>query len=165
MNKAPRPQPVPTRPQTIRTRARTAQAQAAEAQTTSSPLASQLLVTVRGLELSASIGVHPHEHTRLQPIRVDITLDLGPTPAPQDDRLAETVDYQAVCEATEALVAQGHVQLVETLADRIAQWCLRDSRVHAVTVVIEKPDALANAQSAGCSLTVTRPARPSDAPI
>jgi len=50
----------------------------------------------------------------------------------------------------------GHVNLVETLAERIAGDCLADARVAAVRVRIEKPDVIANAQAVGVEIVRTR---------
>lgn len=117
-----------------------------------------MTIFVHGLELDASIGVHPHEYDRRQRIIVDVTLDLGATPPPRHDRLGETVDYQSVARQIVAFARDGHVQLVETLADRIAEWCLQDDRVLAVTVRVAKPEALADAAAAGCEISRTRSA-------
>ncbi len=142
----PRPTPWPARPETIRTRAN----RQAHTRTTR--------VFVKGLRVSASIGVHPHEHETRQTILVDVALDLGALPGPRRDRLAETFDYQAVATHVASLAREGHVQLVETLAQRIAAWCLEDARVQSVSVRIEKPDALEGAHAAGCELVLYRQA-------
>jgi 7,8-dihydroneopterin aldolase/epimerase/oxygenase len=111
------------------------------------------MIFVKGLRVDASIGVHPHEHETTQPIFIDVQLDMGETPSPVEDRLGETVDYEAVAEQAKQLARQGHVQLVETLAEKLADWCLQDARVCAVTVRIEKPNALAAADAAGVEIT------------
>ncbi len=113
----------------------------------------QCTIFVRGLRVDASIGVYPHEHESTQPIFIDVRLDLGDTPPPVEDRLGETIDYEAVANQAKSLAKEGHVQLVETLAERLANWCLEDPRVKAVTVRIEKPNALAAADAAGVEIT------------
>lgn len=113
-------------------------------------------VFLRRLEVMATIGVHPHEQGRTQRIYVDVTADVDPDSAPRDDRLAETLDYQALAHAVQDLAVERHIQLVETLAERIADWCFADARVRRVHVRIEKPEALSNAAAAGCELTRTR---------
>ncbi len=112
-------------------------------------------IFVKGLRVDASIGVHPHEHEGTQPIFIDVYLDVGGM-RPQDDRLAETIDYEAVANKARDLARAGHVQLVETLAERLADWCLRDRRVLAVRVRIEKPNALAAANAAGVEICRVR---------
>ena len=110
-------------------------------------------IFVEGLLIQANIGVHPHEYEGTQPIIMDISLDMGPMPAPKEDRLHETLDYGLVAQKAEELTLEAHVQLVETLADRICNWALSaDPRVQAVTVKISKPQALLKADAAGVEI-------------
>ena len=114
-------------------------------------------IFVRGLLIQASIGVHPHEHEQTQPVIIDIELDMGDMVLPEDDRLAETLDYAIVAEAAERLALEAHVQLVETLAERIADWALsEDARVQRVAVSIAKPQALLKADAAGVEVVKSR---------
>ena len=112
-----------------------------------------LTVFVRGLTLEAGIGVHDHEQGRLQTLVIDVTLELTPAPV---DRLADTINYETVAAAARAIVAEGHVGLVETFADRLASACLDDGRVRRCTVRIEKPGALNGAAAAGCAVILAR---------
>lgn len=111
---------------------------------------------VRDMVLTASIGVHPHEHAAPQRIRINLDLgveDDGARPLSRQpvgrDELARVVDYEKVAERVRALVAAGHVRLVETLAERIAETCLADRRVLMARVRVEKLDIFADATSAG----------------
>lgn len=114
-------------------------------------------IFVRGLLIQASIGVHPHEHEGTQPIIIDIELDMGDMILPKEDRLHETLDYGVVAEKAEELALEAHVQLVETLAERIADWALNaDRRVERVAVAIAKPQALLKADAAGVEIVKTR---------
>lgn len=114
-------------------------------------------IFVRGLLIQASIGVHPHEHEGTQPIIIDIELDMGDMDLPQDDRLHETLDYSLVAQKAEDLAMEAHVQLVETLAERIADWALAaDPRVQRVAVAISKPQALLKADAAGVEVVKAR---------
>lgn len=140
-----KPRPVEIRPETIRRRGAPPQINP-----------SSTKVFLRDLELIASIGIHPHEHETKQRILVSVELDLGAAPGPSHDRIAEVADYQALADAIEAIVATGHVQLVETLAERIAAKCLTDKRVVQVVVRVEKPEALDNAAGAGCEIVRAR---------
>jgi len=110
-------------------------------------------IFVRGLLVQASIGVHPHEYEDTQPVIIDVELDMGGMPSPQHDRLHETLDYGLVAEKAEEIALEAHVQLVETLAARIADWALSaDSRVQACAVRIAKPQALLKADAAGVEI-------------
>lgn len=112
-----------------------------------------LTVFVRGLAVQAGIGVYDHEHGRLQSLVIDVTLDLEPHAV---ERLSDTVNYETVAEAARAIVADGHVGLVETFADRLARACLKDSVVRRARVRIEKPGALAGADAPGCEVVLAR---------
>lgn len=114
-------------------------------------------IFVRGLLIQASIGVHPHEHEQTQPVIIDIELDMGAMELPKDDRLHETLDYGLVAQKAEELALEAHVQLVETLAERIADWAISaDPRVARVAVSIAKPQALLKANMAGVEVVKTR---------
>jgi dihydroneopterin aldolase len=113
----------------------------------------KLTVFVKGLRVEAGIGVYDHEHGRLQPLVIDVSLDLGPA---EVHGLADTINYETVAASARRIVAEGHVGLVETFAERLALHCLEDDRVLAVTVRIDKPGALEAADGAGCELTYSR---------
>jgi dihydroneopterin aldolase len=111
---------------------------------------------LRDMVLTASIGVHPHEHTSPQRVRINVDLaveDDGALPLSRSpvgrDELARVVDYEKLAERVRAIVGSGHVRLVETLAERIAETCLTDQRVHVARVRVEKLDIFADATSAG----------------
>ncbi len=120
------------------------------------PIASAALGTVhvfvRDLDLEAVIGVHRHEKRRSQPIRVNIDLTVLALRRPRRDSLSQVVDYEQVVNAVRTLVAEGHLRLVETLAERIASHCLGDRRVLAARVRIEKLAAIEGARSVGVEI-------------
>jgi dihydroneopterin aldolase len=114
---------------------------------------------LRDMVLSTSIGVHPHEHSAPQRVRINVDLGveddgarpLSRTPVGRDE-LARVVDYEKVADRVRAIVGGGHVRLVETLAERIADACLTDHRVHLARVRVEKLDIFADAASAGVEI-------------
>jgi 7,8-dihydroneopterin aldolase/epimerase/oxygenase len=114
---------------------------------------------VRDLVLAARIGVHPHEHQAPQRIRLNLDLgvvDSAQTPA----ELAAVVDYEALTGRVRRLVEQGHVALVEQLAEWLARLCLEDPRVRTVRVRVEKLDALAECAAVGVEIERLNPRRP-----
>lgn len=121
-------------------------------------------VFLRDLVLSASIGVHPHEHAATQRIRVNVDLAveddgaraLSRGPVGRDE-LSRVVDYERVANQVREMVAGGHVRLVETLAERIAEVCLLDERVHMARIRVEKLDVFPDAVSAGVEIERRRP--------
>lgn len=110
------------------------------------------LVFLRGLELMARLGIHPHEKAAPQRIRLDVELVVRDEAAPADvgpDDFRRVVDYQRLVEIARDTVAQGHVLLVETLAERIALAALEDPRVLRARVMVAKPEAFADVESVG----------------
>lgn len=114
---------------------------------------------LRDLVLNANIGVHPHEHATPQRVRVNVDLgvedDGGRALSRQPigrDELARVVDYEKLADQVRAIVGAGHVRLVETLAERIAEACLADDRVLLARVRVEKLDIFADATSAGVEI-------------
>ena len=126
-------------------------------------------VFLRDLVLPASIGVHPHEHAAVQRVRINVDLGVEDDsaralsrasvgrPGVGRDDLRRVVDYEGVADAVRAIVAAGHVMLVETLAERIAESCLADPRVHLARVRVEKLHALPGAESGGVEIERERP--------
>jgi dihydroneopterin aldolase len=111
-------------------------------------------VFVTGLKVQAEIGVYKHEIGRVQPLIVDVELDL---PTDSSDRLAETLNYETILQAAQQVAGEGHIDLVETFAHRLARRCLADPRVTRARVRIEKPLALApHAVGAGVEITLLR---------
>lgn len=111
-------------------------------------------VFVTGVQVQAEIGVYRHEIGRVQPLIVDVELDV---PTNASDRLAETVNYETILKAAQDLAGQGHIGMVETFAHRLAEKCLEDARVTRARVRIEKPLALApHAVGAGVEIVVAR---------
>ncbi len=111
-------------------------------------------VFLRDFELLASVGVHAFEHEARQ--RLVINLELLVTDdavsAPGADDLARVVDYETVANRVRDLVLSGHVQLLETLCERIAASCLRDPRVRLVRVRVEKPDIFEDIAAVGVEI-------------
>jgi dihydroneopterin aldolase len=107
--------------------------------------------------LPASIGVHPHEHAAVQRVRINVdlgvddeTLTEGVAVGP--DTLSRVVDYEKIATRVRAIVGAGHVRLVETLAERIAQSCLIDPRVRTARIRVEKLDIFPDSVSAGVEI-------------
>ncbi len=117
---------------------------------------------VRDMVLEAHIGVHAHEFGRTQRVRINLDLavreehdaagaQMSRGGVGRDD-LARVVDYERIVLGARAAVAAGHVQLVETLAERLAELCLADARVVLVRVRVEKLDVFADMDSVGVEI-------------
>jgi len=109
-------------------------------------------VFVRDLDLMALIGIYDHEKRDAQRIIVNIDLSVTEGEGPKDDDISHVVSYEIVVKKVEAIIAEGHTNLVETLCEKIAASCLRDKRVVAARVRVEKPDIIPNARSVGVEI-------------
>jgi dihydroneopterin aldolase len=113
------------------------------------------LVFVRGLELQARLGVHPHEKAAPQRVVIHVELAVLDDAAPDGigpDDLKRVVDYGQIVRAARASAAEGHTLLVETLAERVAIAALADVRVQRVRVTVEKPDAYPDVAAVGVTI-------------
>ncbi|EWY38027.1 dihydroneopterin aldolase [Skermanella stibiiresistens SB22] len=109
-------------------------------------------VFIRDLVLDAQIGAYDHEREKPQRIRVNLDLQVELRPGPSRDQLADVVSYDTMIAAAKEIVGAGHVNLCETLAERIAERLLIDRRVKVATVRVEKLDVFAEAASIGVEI-------------
>ncbi len=108
-------------------------------------------VFVRDLELDARVGVYDHEKKVSQRVRINLDLAVHEDVNPADD-LGNVVCYEAIANGVRGIVHDGHVNLVETLAERIAEFCLEDPRVQTARVRVEKLHAIPDATSVGIEI-------------
>ena len=112
-----------------------------------------------GLECFAHHGVLEHEKRDGQPFVVDLVLGIDTAPAAASDDLADTVDYGGLALAVKFAVERDPVDLIETLAERIAGVCLTDDRVDWCRVTVHKPQAPIEATFRDVALTIHRSTR------
>lgn len=111
-------------------------------------------IFVRDLVVGCEIGVHPHERGRKQRVRINVEVEVSVdgTERPVDDDIGRVMSYEKIVDGIRAIVARGHINLVETLAERIAALCLKNRRALAVRVRVEKLGVYEDAASVGCEL-------------
>lgn len=109
-------------------------------------------VFIRDLVLPALIGIHRHEKDGRQRVRINLDMGVAEPDQPIQDRLSDVVCYEDVVAAVRGIVAAGHINLVETLAEEIAAHCLSDRRIKTVRVRVEKLDVFADAASVGVEI-------------
>ncbi|WP_323142166.1 dihydroneopterin aldolase [Massilia phyllosphaerae] len=105
---------------------------------------------LRNYEVMINIGVHDFEKKGEQRvlINVDLYIPLAQS-TPKDDQLEEVVDYDFMRETIARRMAQGHVQLQETLCDDVVKAMLAHPRVRAVQVSTMKPDVYPDCEGVG----------------
>jgi 7,8-dihydroneopterin aldolase/epimerase/oxygenase len=116
-------------------------------------------IELRQLRILGTHGVLPEERHRAQPFAVDLDLEVDLAPAGTSDDLADTVDYGGVVDrVVEVVGGPRSYQLLEALAEAIADQALLDDRVRSVTVSIRKlrPPLAADLASVGVRVTRRR---------
>lgn len=96
----------------------------------------------------------PEERRDGQPFVVDVELEL-PLDTQSDD-LGETVNYAEIAAEVEAVITGEPLNLIETVAGRIAERCLTHGKVERVTVTVHKPNAPITTTFADVSVTISR---------
>jgi dihydroneopterin aldolase len=113
-------------------------------------------LAVLGIEARGHHGVFDFERREGQIFKVDLVLGMDTSPAAHSDDLQDTVDYGTLVAAVVKAVENDPVDLIETLAQRIADICLSDTRVLLAEVTVHKPDAPIEATFQDVALTITR---------
>lgn len=110
------------------------------------------LVFVHGLKVMANIGVYDHEHDAAQPLIIDVDIEVAEPDQPSSDNLEDVLCYNKFTQSILGLIAEGHIKLVETLAEKICSLGLAHPMVLSIRVRIEKPDAIDIAEKAGVEI-------------
>lgn len=120
-------------------------------------------LSIDGIECFAHHGVFDHERRDGQVFKIDLVLGVDTCSAAASDDLADTVDYGGLVDRVVAAVESDPVDLIETLAQRIADVVLLDGRVEWTRVTVHKPDAPIQATFADVRLTILRQRTAQDA--
>lgn len=113
-------------------------------------------IFIRDLALRCIIGIYSEERTNKQDVVINVTMETDLRKAGQSDDLNDTVDYKAVKLEILDLVEKSEFQLIESLAERIAELCLKADGVQCATVTIDKPRALRFARSVAVEISRAR---------
>ena len=112
-------------------------------------------ISLLGLRAFGRHGVLEHERAVGQEFVIDAVLGIDTRPAAATDDLALTADYGALANRLAAIVAGPPVDLIETLAQRLATACLDDPAVAEVQITVHKPHAPVAQHVADVSVTIT----------
>jgi len=107
-----------------------------------------------------ALGTHgalPEEQSRAQPFEVDVDIATDLRKPGQTDALDDTLDYGALAEAVHRVVTREQFQLLERLAERIADEIRVDRRVESATVTVRKLRPPVAVDLSSAAVTITRP--------
>ena len=113
---------------------------------------------LRGLTVQAHIGIHDFELKSSQRLIIDVDLYVSfAGTSPKDDRIDEVVDYDFVRAVVHGRVAEGHINLQETLCDDILARLLEHTGVMAARVSTRKPDVYPDCEAVGVEVFRAKP--------
>ena len=118
--------------------------------------ATQRHLLIRDLVVPCAIGVHEHERHGTQRVRINVRVRVADDEGPIEDSIANVVSYETIVDGIRAIIARGHINLVETLADRIVELCFANRRVRGVWVRVEKLDLYPDAAGVGVEVERSR---------
>ena len=107
------------------------------------------IVFIHGLEIETIIGVYARERNIKQTVLIDLEMTLASQPVAGSDDLRSTVDYDAVSIKVTSEVKKTEYQLIETLAEKIAELVLSKFAVKSLKLKLSKPGAVKNAKNVG----------------
>ena len=113
------------------------------------------VVFIRGLRVDTVIGDYDWERDIRQDVVLDIDIETDIRPAAAGDKLAKTVDYNAVATRVADVVRDSNFHLVEALAEHVAALILDEFDTSQVQLRVAKPGALSNARDVGVVITRT----------
>ena len=113
-------------------------------------------VFIRDLVLAARIGIHDHERAQAQPVIINVDASVEEAVEGADTTttgtIADVVCYETLTKQIKEVLAGGHTDLVEVLAEEIADRLLADARIIRLRIRLEKPEAIAEAVGVGVEI-------------
>lgn len=113
-------------------------------------------ISITGIDVFARHGVLEDEQEEGQVFSVDVSLEMDLRRPGISDRLGDTVDYGDLARRVHERVSAERWDLIEKVAQRVAELALEDDRVRSVTVTVHKPDAPMPVAFQDVSVSITR---------
>ena len=114
------------------------------------------VIFIRDLALEMSIGVLDAEKKNKQRVLVNAELRVSPNKNWRQDNIQDVVSYTDIAEKIKMIAEAGHINLVETFAEKIIEECFQNLQVEEISVTIEKPDVMPDAGVVGVTITRSR---------
>ena len=113
-------------------------------------------VFIKDFIIEEIIGIHEHEKIKKQKIKFNIVLDVNQSSVPDEKNIKSIVDYEKITNKLENLTKSKKYNFLESLAEDSFKEIFEDNRINSVTIKIEKPEAIKNAESVGVEVFKTR---------
>ena len=113
-------------------------------------------VFIKDFVIEEIIGFHKHEKIKKQKIKFNIVLDVNQSSVPDEKDIKSIVDYEKITKKLENLTRSKKYNFLESLVEDAFKEIFDDKRINSVTIKIEKPEAIKNAESVGVEIFKTR---------
>ena len=113
-------------------------------------------VFIKDFIIEEIIGFYEHEKIKKQKIKFNIVLDINQNSLPDEKDIKSIVDYEKITNKLESLTKRKKYNFLESLAEDSFEEIFKDKRINSVTIKIEKPEAIKNAESVGVEVFKTR---------
>lgn len=113
-------------------------------------------IHIRDLQLRCIVGIYDEERREKQDVVINIVLHAQISKAGRSDHIKDTVDYKTIKKAVVKLVESSACNLIECLAQQVADTCLAVPEIHRVQVTVDKPNALRFARSVAVEIDRAR---------
>ncbi|MBF0484931.1 MAG: FolB domain-containing protein [Candidatus Omnitrophica bacterium] len=113
-------------------------------------------IHIRDLALKAVIGTEERERKNAQELVLNIFFEYDASLAVQTDALGHAVDYQALVQKIKGKIEQSKYFLIERLGQDVLELMMADARILSAKVIIDKPQALAEARSVAVQMSINR---------
>ncbi len=113
-------------------------------------------VFIKNFIIEEIIGIHEHEKTKKQKIKFNIILNISQSTIPNEKNIKSIVDYEKITNKLKNLAKNKKYNFLESLAEDSFKEIFEDKRINSVTIKIEKPQAIKNAESVGVEVFKTR---------
>jgi dihydroneopterin aldolase len=108
---------------------------------------------IKDVAIMASVGVYAHEKAAPQKIIVNIDVAVSPNPDWRADDISRVLSYEDLLNAIKTVAASGHIELLETFAEKVIEIILPHPLAIQVCVRIEKPKIFPEAKGAGVMIS------------
>jgi len=113
-------------------------------------------VLIKDFIIYEIIGIHKNEKINKQKIIFNIVINVNQNIYPDENNLSSIVDYEKITNKLKKLVKNKKYNFLESLAEDSFSEIFEDKRINSVKIKIEKPEAIANAQSVGVEVFKSR---------
>ena len=109
-------------------------------------------ILINELAIDAFIGIHDFEKKKKQKITISLSLDVNDNISGIEHKIENFVSYEHIVNDIKSILKKGHIDLLETLGEKIVELCFKDKRVLTIKLKLEKLEVFEDASSVGIEI-------------